>query len=104
MDTWHSSDVIFRRLLLWSAFSVALGFKLATAQSSRQRAMGQQFVAWGGIDGAIALAGRLLIRGASAWLRTPTTQTCIAERRKKSDVYSGSTRAWMCYTYWGAPH
>jgi hypothetical protein len=62
MDTWHSSDVIFRRLLLWSAFSVALGFKLATAQSSRQRAMGQQFVVWGGVDGAIALVARLLIQ------------------------------------------
>jgi hypothetical protein len=71
MDVWSFSDALFRRLLLWSALSVVLGLKLASGQSSRLRAMGQQFVAWGGIDGAIALVGRLLMRRRRRLARDP---------------------------------
>jgi hypothetical protein len=37
---------------------MAIGLPLAASQKPLLRGLGQQFVAWGAIDGAIALAGR----------------------------------------------
>lgn len=51
-------DQVTRRLLRWSAASVAVGLPLAAHQEPVRRSLGQQFVAWGAVDGAIALAGR----------------------------------------------
>jgi hypothetical protein len=52
------ADTVTRRLLRWSAVSVASGLPLAASREPLLRGMGQQFIAWGAIDGAIALAGR----------------------------------------------
>lgn len=52
------ADTVTRRLLGWSALSVAAGAPLAASQPPLLRGLGQQFIAWGAIDGAIALAGR----------------------------------------------
>ncbi len=49
---------VTRRLMGWSALSVAAGVPLAASQAPLLRGLGQQFIAWGAIDGAIALAGR----------------------------------------------
>jgi hypothetical protein len=46
------------RLLRWSVLSVASGLPLAASRAPLLRGLGQQFIAWGAIDGAIALAGR----------------------------------------------
>jgi hypothetical protein len=52
------ADTVTRRLLRWSAVSVTNGLPLAASSEPLLRGMGQQFIAWGAIDGAIALAGR----------------------------------------------
>ncbi|HSN78468.1 MAG TPA: hypothetical protein VL334_25650 [Anaerolineae bacterium] len=52
------ADTVTRRLLCWSVVSVASGLPLAAGSKPLLRGMGQQFIAWGAIDGAIALAGR----------------------------------------------
>lgn len=51
-------DTVTDRLLGWSMISVASGLPLAVSRQPLLRGLGQQFVAWGAIDGAIALAGR----------------------------------------------
>jgi len=52
------ADTVTRRLLGWSALSIASGLPLAASHKPLLRGLGQQFVAWGAIDGSIALAGR----------------------------------------------
>jgi hypothetical protein len=52
------ADTVTRRLLGWSALSIASGLPLAASHKPLLRGLGQQFIAWGAIDGAIALAGR----------------------------------------------
>lgn len=52
------ADTVTRRLLCWSALSMASGLPLAVSRKPLLRGVGQQFMAWGAIDGAIALAGR----------------------------------------------
>lgn len=51
-------NTVTRRLLRWSALSVAAGVPLAASRQPLLRGLGQQFVAWGAVDGALALAGR----------------------------------------------
>jgi hypothetical protein len=51
------AGAVTRRLLHWSIFSVASGLPLAASRAPLLRGLGQQFIAWGTIDGAIALAG-----------------------------------------------
>ncbi|MFZ2362614.1 MAG: hypothetical protein WA040_24955 [Anaerolineae bacterium] len=51
-------DTVTDRLLGWSMISVASGLPLAVSRQPLLRGLGQQFVAWGAIDGTIALAGR----------------------------------------------
>jgi carboxylesterase len=56
---WDFQDVLTRRLLLWSALSIAAGaLLLAFAPSPWWRGFGVQALVWGGIDAAIALFGR----------------------------------------------
>lgn len=52
------ADTVTRRLLRWSVVSVASGLPLAASREPLLRGVGEQFIAWGAIDGAIALAGR----------------------------------------------
>jgi hypothetical protein len=52
------ADTVTRRLLGWSALSIASGLPLAASHKPLLRGLGQQFIAWGAIDGAIALASR----------------------------------------------
>lgn len=44
-----------RRLFGWSALSVATGLTLLRSKRPAQRGVGEQFVAWGAVDGAIAV-------------------------------------------------
>ncbi|MCB0113098.1 MAG: hypothetical protein R2856_09675 [Caldilineaceae bacterium] len=48
---------VSQRLLLWSVFSVVSGAWLMRKDSADRRGFGQQAVAWGVIDAAIALGG-----------------------------------------------
>lgn len=52
------ADTVTRRLMGWSALSITTGAPLAASQRPVLRGLGQQFIAWGAVDGAIALAGR----------------------------------------------
>ena len=52
------ANTVTYRLLGWSALSMAIGLPLAASNKPLLRGLGQQFVAWGAIDGAIASAGR----------------------------------------------
>ena len=45
------------RLLIWSMASVALGAWLQRSDVPNRRAFAQQSIAWGAIDGALAIAG-----------------------------------------------
>ena len=51
------SLTVSRRLLRWSALSLSAGLLLATSREPVERGMGEQFMAWGAVDGALALAG-----------------------------------------------
>lgn len=62
VSTTHFTETVTRRLLGWSAISVAAGLPLAASRQPVLRGLGQQFVAWGAIDGAIAVAGRWFSR------------------------------------------
>lgn len=59
-------ETVTRRLLGWSAASMAAGLPLAASRRPLLRGLGQQFAAWGAVDGAIALAGRWSNRRKSA--------------------------------------
>lgn len=52
------ADTVTRRLLGWSAASIAAGLPLAASGRPLLRGLGHQFIAWGAVDGALALAGR----------------------------------------------
>jgi len=60
---WDFQDVLSRRLLVWSALSVIAGALLVAFDASAWwRGFGVQALAWGAIDGAIALFGQLTAR------------------------------------------
>jgi carboxylesterase len=62
---WDFRDMLSRRLLLWSALSIAAGALLvAFGASPWWRGFGLQALIWGGIDAAIALFGQR-----SSWKR-----------------------------------
>lgn len=69
MSVPNYSLTVSRRLLRWSALSVSAGLLMAISAEPVERGIGEQFLAWGAVDGAIALAGtwfgrrRLAIRG-----------------------------------------
>lgn len=56
------SQRVARRLLTWSAFSVSSGLVFNRRKDALLRGLGEQFTAWGTIDGAIALTGLVLSR------------------------------------------
>ena len=55
---WDFQDALARRLLLWSALSIAAGAILLLAGDAFWRGFGLQAVVWGAIDAGIALFGR----------------------------------------------
>ncbi len=55
---WDFQDLLARRLLLWSALSVAGGLLLLALGDAFWRGFGVQAVAWGVIDAAIAYFGQ----------------------------------------------
>jgi hypothetical protein len=56
---WDFQDMLSRRLLLWSALSIAAGVLLVSfGESPFWRGFGLQALIWGGIDAAIALFGQ----------------------------------------------
>ena len=55
---WDFQDALTRRLLLWSALSIAAGAILLLAGDAFWRGFGLQAVVWGAIDAGIALFGR----------------------------------------------
>jgi hypothetical protein len=62
MTSSDHSQRVARRLLTWSALSVSSGLVLGRSKNPVRRGVGEQFTAWGTIDGAIALAGWALAR------------------------------------------
>lgn len=67
LDPWRASARIGRQLGAWALASVVLGAALlALADGAAARAFGIQCLAWGAIDGAIALAGAIALRRAHA--------------------------------------
>lgn len=55
---WDFADALSRRLLLWSALSVAAGAVLMLSGDAFWRGFGLQALVWGVIDAAIAFFGR----------------------------------------------
>ncbi len=55
---WDFQDALTRRLLLWSALSIAAGAALLVFGDAFWRGFGLQAVVWGAIDAAIAIFGR----------------------------------------------
>lgn len=55
---WDFQDTLSRRLLLWSAMSIAAGALLLLAGGDFGRGFGVQALAWGAIDAAIAFFGQ----------------------------------------------
>ena len=58
LDVWQFNRMLTRRLLLWSAGSIAAGSALMALGDPFWRSFGVQAVGWGAIDAAIAVAGR----------------------------------------------
>jgi len=75
---WDFQDTLSRRLLLWSALSVAAGALLLLAGGDFWRGFGVQALAWGAIDAAIALFGQRA--AAKRRARGPHTAEALAER------------------------
>lgn len=76
LDIWEFQAALSRRLLRWAALSVGIGTALATRKQRVWRGVGGQFVAWGAIDGVLALLGRRYSR------RQVTTPDAQAPQRQ----------------------
>ena len=57
MNVWTFSSQLTRRLLLWSVFSVLVSAATIFSPNPFLRGLGIQFLAWGAIDGSIAIFG-----------------------------------------------
>ena len=57
MDVWTFSSQLTRRLLTWSVLSVLVSVAIVFSSNPVLRGFGIQFLAWGSIDGAIAIFG-----------------------------------------------
>jgi len=58
MNIWSFSSKLTYRLLIWAAFSVLVSVITVFLSDPFIRGLGVQFLAWGVIDGAIALFGK----------------------------------------------
>ena len=68
---WDLQTTMSRRLLLWAGLSVGLGVVLLLMGSLFWGGVGVQAVAWGAIDAAIAVFGRLVSRRRRATMPDP---------------------------------
>jgi hypothetical protein len=59
MNIWQFQNLISKRLLQWSFASVLLGF-LMRFGGKFWKNLGNQFIAWGVIDAAIAVGGQIV--------------------------------------------
>ena len=83
LDPWRASARIGRELGAWAVASVVLGGALlAFADGAALRAFGLQFLVWGAIDGAIAIAGAIALRRAHARGAVADPQRAAPERRR----------------------
>lgn len=83
LDPWRASARIGRELGTWAVASVVLGgLLLAFADGAAARAFGLQFLVWGAIDGAIAIAGAISLRRAHARGAVADPQRAAPERRR----------------------
>jgi hypothetical protein len=57
MNIWDFSAHLTRRLLVWSVLSVLASVPIILSANPFWRGFAIQFLAWGGIDGAIAIVG-----------------------------------------------
>ena len=79
---WDFQDALVRRLLLWSALSIAAGaILLLAADAPWWRGFGLQAVVWGAIDAGIALFGRRAAQKRQA-SSPPGAETTGREARK----------------------
>ena len=74
------SQTVSQRLLFWSAFSIGLGGRQIFVRSPFWRGVGLHFLAWGGIDGLIALVG-LRQAGRQSESETDTAKTLMEADR-----------------------
>ena len=74
---------VSRRLLRWSALSLSAGLLLATSAEPVERGMGEQFMVWGAVDGAIALAGMWIGRRRLAVPSDPQRQVTDARNLQR---------------------
>ncbi len=82
-DPWRASARIGRQLGAWAVASVVLGGVLLTfADGATARAFGLQFLVWGAIDGAIAIAGWIALRRAHARGAVADPRCAPPERRR----------------------
>ena len=82
-DPWRASARIGRQLGAWAVASVVVGAALlALASDPTARALGLQFVVWGAIDGAIAVAGAVALRRAHARGAPADPERAAPERRR----------------------
>jgi hypothetical protein len=58
MNIWQFQAVVSKRLLQWGIFSCILGFFLRLG-GRFWKGLGNQFIAWGAIDAAIAIGGQI---------------------------------------------
>lgn len=83
IDPWRASARIGLQLGAWALASVALGALLwVAAPGPGVRAFALQFLVWGAIDGAIALAGAAALRRARARGEVDDPARAPAERRR----------------------
>lgn len=82
MSIWHKQARVSRQLLAWAGLSIGAGLPLSRRDDPLWRAIGVQAVAWGAIDGAIALAGLRGSRRRRAALPDPDAPAVLARETR----------------------
>lgn len=76
------ANLVSRRLLRWSIFSMGVGGWLRGRPDDLARGMGTQFFAWGAIDAAIALFGLLGNRQKARSVQAGNPDFVVQEAKK----------------------
>lgn len=71
MDIWEFSTRLTRRLLIWSALSILFTSLTVFSADPLLRGLAIQFLAWGAIDGAIAVLGARVSARKRAEIKEP---------------------------------
>lgn len=72
MNIWQYQNKISRQLLRWGALSVGLGIVMRFG-GKFWKGVGNQFIAWGAIDAAIAVIGQVAARNRVDRMENPGT-------------------------------